>query len=155
MRLNKFLKERFEIGFRFYGESFEIFTNPTKREFKEIGQDYPMIRFMANKKNKRVYIFRVRGYVHNQAWNELKKQGIEKGGGYYSEAKKGNILGGYCELKGGKWIILSSDTLESEPRTFSKIIKGDWSWVDKYVLVTDYIEKLRLKILKGFVGKGL
>jgi len=155
MRLNKFLKERFEIGFRFSGEYYEIFTNPTKKEFKEISQDYPMIRFMANKKNKRVYIFKVRGYIHNQAWDELKKQGIEKGGDYWGEAKKGNLLGGYCELKGSKWIILTSDTLESSPKTYSKVIKGDWSWVNKYILVTDYIEKIRLKILKGFVGKGL
>lgn len=145
MRLNKFLKERFEIGFKTFGEYFEIFTNPTSKEFKEV-QDNNIIRFIANKKNKRVYIFNPQGYIHHEAWDELKRQNVEKGGNYYSEAEKGNLFDGYCKLKGGKWVIFSSEILDFSPMNYTKIIKGNWSWVDKYIFVTDYIEKLRLRL---------
>ena len=149
MRLNKFLKERFEIGFKIYGEYYEIFSNPTSKEFKEVVYDeagQKVIRFIANKRNKRVYIFHQQGYTHPEAWNELKKQNIEKGSSYLSESKKGNLLGGYGMLKGGKCVLFSSEPIDYDPWDYTKIIKGNWSWVDKYIFVTDYIEKLRLRL---------
>jgi hypothetical protein len=50
-------------------EYFEIFVNPTKREMKDIQDKHRNIRFIADSKKRKVYVFSTNS-LHRRTWDE-------------------------------------------------------------------------------------
>lgn len=70
MRLYKHLKEEYLTRVKsMIARSTEVFVNPSKKELMEIGQ---VIRFIADDKNKKVYVWDAVKAFHKQTWRQIK-----------------------------------------------------------------------------------
>ena len=65
------LIEKWLTAYKKWGEIVDVFMNPTKKDFREIGNKS---RFIADAKNKRVYVWGVMGDMHGDAWVKIKKE---------------------------------------------------------------------------------
>jgi len=64
------LVEKYVTAYKKWDDTIEIFVNPTKREIKDtMGDNRGQLRFIADSKNKKVYIF-PRSSMHATTWNE-------------------------------------------------------------------------------------
>lgn len=69
------LLERYLLGFKNRGHVWEVFENPDQREIKDLPgtQNGKYFRFIADAKNKKVYVFGTDVY-HSVTWNENIRQ---------------------------------------------------------------------------------
>ena len=108
-----------------FGNSFELFVNPSSRDLKELPKD---IRFLASTKTKKLYVWNMDSMVHKRVWNELRTRGLENGVKEYDESSY--IFPGSATNIGGK---LKLDIEDSSYYMDKTRYKHDWSWLDKYI----------------------
>ena len=138
MRLQKFLTEKWLDDVTEYGDVYEVFVNPSRKEIAELDRTGGF-RFIVNHKLKEVYMCSAYSY-HSTMWNESE---VHKRIGFYFEQ--------YTDGKGFDYIYCGdgmknsrygSDTMEKlgvmEPEKLEKLANQDWKWVKKY-LNTDEI----------------
>ena len=70
MKLKELLEE-FQTGFKSYGEYFEIFVNPSRKEILEAGKETGSVRYIIDFKKKKLYVFSAL-LLHVDAANVLK-----------------------------------------------------------------------------------
>jgi len=116
----------------------EIFKNPSKSDYKALGS---IIRFTAYNKTKTVY-----AWIYDQAHHN----DVSRAVGIKHSYNDPDLLTGGAEWKNGKYIFSSSDFLKdfkrmisSESEYLGALLSNDWSWADKYILVTPIINKLK------------
>ena len=63
------LLEKFLTAYESYRGYHEIFINPTKREMRDIMDKHKNLRFIADSKKKKVYVFSAEAF-HGRTWNE-------------------------------------------------------------------------------------
>lgn len=107
-----------------YGNSLEIFVNPSTKDLKDMKGTF--VRFIANTKKKRVYVWDGSYLIHSSVWKELVNQGYEKRLSVYGPD---HLLAGYARKRGGA-LYVDHETFNCENTNFEK---HDWKWIDKYV----------------------
>ena len=135
MRLKQYINE-------LYGgpknNRYEILVNPSKKEIMSIDKGSG-IRFIADSKDKKVYVWEVYRNTHIEAWNKYIKPGDEED----NLAKKGIILEGIAEKKGGRYKMVESDQIDAyfgyETDSLKELQKR-FKWVDKYISVTNTLQ---------------
>jgi len=114
----------------------EVFKNPTQKEFNEVSIGGE-IRFLAHHPTKTVYVFNP-NVLHPSVAQTM---GLSKSQRDYFDSS--TVLGGIAKKEGNKWI-----TFEVHNFTFGginrrkMIVKKDWKWVNKYIRMTPYLEKM-------------
>ena len=140
----KSFKEKFFDALELYkGRYYEIFVNPTPQEMNDAGSqstlytDVVGVRFIAYLKTKKVYVWSS-DVVHRELMDKI----IDN----FPEFKeKGNALFGTAEKVSGKWDMTASDFMEGTQSytLINKILDQDWSWVNRYIYVTDFLNHLK------------
>jgi hypothetical protein len=111
-------------------QSFEVYLNPNYTEIKKnIGNN---VRFTALKQ-RGVYVWDADIGFHDDVTRNLKLDSFV------------NIrLAGEAYFRNGKYEMIDSDQLtDAFPTYLSDVLSIDWSWVDKYIIVSPYLNKLR------------
>ena len=120
----------------------EVFSNPTQKELYGLGD---AVRFTADPEIKVVYVLNANLFVHDV---------INKYLGYGSRWDNKLILPGEAIRRGASYLTIGSDSLDRYPseenRVFmAKFFRQDWAWVEKYISVKGFIERLKNRF-KGF-----
>lgn len=123
--------EKYLTGFKKYGHIVDVYENPTKKELREIGDK---TRFIADAKNKKVYVWSAMGAVHGDTWTKIKKETNDPRSLY----KAGDLLTGVWE--GNFARMYAADYMA--PAVRKKVKENDWSFVSKWYDITDLVEKL-------------
>ena len=133
------------------GNPYPVFTNPSYQEmFKELG---PLVRFSADSQTRTVYVWNWESELHPH---------FRKAAGITCPRENefmfwcNLILEGVAEARGGKYFMIESDGLEGkimstrrldQKQLFTRsILEKDWFWVDRYIEVTPFLEKLSVKM---------
>lgn len=123
-----------------------VFENPSFKELKElVDRASGEVRFMADSQTKTVYAWEGTLWNHHDARQSLKiKCDMSRWSNRYVCA---NILDGLAVQDGSKFVMDDSDMLDSgfdiSVLYRQAIFSQDWSWADKYIEVTPYIEHLK------------
>lgn len=104
----------------------DIYVNPSKKEMKLAGN--PFVRFIADDKNKRVYVWDAMLMLHRPTWDFIKKETndtrvLYKTDTLFSGEFDGSVMSRYD---------LYSTTL-NQLKDIISIYRKDWSWVDRYI----------------------
>jgi hypothetical protein len=100
------------------GKSAEIFVNPSKKELRDAGE---AIRFIADNKNKKLYVWNATHAFHKETWKSIKKDNrleIDTTLCLGTAVKRGAIYKGYPEY-----------TDYQNPK--------DFMWIEKYNILLD------------------
>jgi hypothetical protein len=104
-----------------HGGRIDVFVNPSSSDYLEIykGSKYQIIKFIADNKNKKVYVWNADTGIHRDVLSEL---------GLMSQLQKYNpdILVGDGVLSNGKAKIRDSGI---------NATRVDWSWIGKYIRI--------------------
>lgn len=129
MRLQKYLNDEYLDRYKLYGKSVEVFVNPSKKELKEIiefeDKKKNDIRFIADRKRKKVYAWNSLGGTHYDMWYRI---------GDNRRYDDITLFSGLANLKGGKMAMYDSHVL---PTT---LIDGYFYSVDP---IGDFIEDFK------------
>jgi hypothetical protein len=145
----------------FRGGYVEIFINPSQSEIiKVASKKTNRIRFTADTRSPhKIWVWDASKAIHYEMLPLL--------GGDRCDVYP-YILGGVAELQGSNAVMIGWDNFhhvmnvidscsrENVIEFLSKLFSYDWSWLNEYFLVTDYIEKRKLefemKIEQRYVG---
>lgn len=125
------------------GKSFDVWMNPERGEFAHIGE---VVRFTADLTTHSLYV-----------WNFS--------AGYHADVsvgmRLGDSAGSILFLKGaatntgsGTYVMSGSDFLQSfegrmtgaERKFLSNLLNQDWDWVDRYIEVTEWLNRCRERL---------
>jgi hypothetical protein len=153
--LKRLNEEYFEMYKSRLGDPYPVFKNPSYREmFRELG---PSVRFSADDQTKTVYAWNADAELHPFFRKSARLSCPERNKFmFWCDL----ILEGVAAAHGGKYIMFISDGLEGrvaiargidDKQIFAKkVLMRDWSWVDRYIEVSPYLNQLRKKL--GFSG---
>lgn len=131
----------------YYGTIFPIFINPSSSDYVELNKNsrHHAVRFIADNKQKKAYVWDCDA-LHPEVRNIIQLTGNYAGS---------DILDGVAGLHNGKSILESSDYLDNlssnsqwkdNRNKLLKILNTNWDWLDKYVLVTPYLQGIKYKL---------
>ena len=104
-----------------HGGRTDVFVNPSSADYLEIykGSKYQIIKFIADNKNKKVYVWNADTGIHRDVLSEL---------GLMSQLQKYNpdILVGDGVLSNGKARVRNSGI---------NATRVDWSWIGRYIRI--------------------
>ena len=133
----------------------EVFVNPTNYEMEEVAKDGPRqeIRFFADGRNKKVYIF------SNEEIHSTVLQGLGLAGYDYKTAftPKKQLLTGVAQKVNNKWTMTGSDAIGSllysasskegtenwERDYLHMLFNTDWSWANKWIEVDEELNNFK------------
>lgn len=122
-----------------FGQPFTIHANPTDGDSEGLG---PIIRFTADGRTRTVYCWNFNEGHHSDASHALKLN---------DKYSSPDFLTGAAEKTNGKYVLAASDFFASfkgkilkEDREFlTQLFDQDWSWVDQYIEVTEWLHRFR------------
>jgi len=123
-----------------FGKEFQVFINPNSSEEQRLLGN--VVRFTADNRTKTVYLWSFNGGHHADVSISLKLKDT------FSDR---DVLRGAAQLREDVYHFVTSDFFSSfkkgvpnVDRFFLKeLFSRDWSWVDKYIRVTDYLEEIK------------
>ena len=143
MRLQKFLNEeyhgRVKPSHSIY--SHEVFVNPSRKEMMSC-KNYDQIKFIADGKIKKLYIWDPDTSMHKELWEKEFKRN------YINDINGEVLLPGYAEQLGGKWIMEDVDgsyivnsliRLLEENNKLDQYVKT-FDWVNKWIDIKKYFK---------------
>jgi len=138
MRLQQYLNEEYKgrVSLEYTNDTVEVFKNPTSREMRE----YYSVRFIADSKDKCLWIWDVNGALHEYVWIHFKE--LNKGRTLYSAEMKMEVLTGVAEVHGGGKGIMSdcnNITYETKEEDIKKLQKN-MKWLTK-IDINNFIER--------------
>jgi hypothetical protein len=126
---------------------YTIFKNPTLKEIREAEDEGGAaasgggeVRFIADNATKDIYVFSAFLANHNDARTCL---GLKCISDVENKYVCGSQLDGTAERIGTKLIMNESDMIGAEKKFRDAIFAQDWSWVERYVNISDYFEILK------------
>jgi len=135
LRITESYYDRVKIG----KSSYEVFLNPSPKELRGIGNQ---VRFTADAQKKQIFVWDAE-VLH---WKAREMAGFPD----YTEP---GVLDGEAEKVGGSYEMVYSDQLGFDhhwvAQIFYEIIKLDWSWSDKYIKITPYLDSIKTKLGKS------
>ena len=151
------LSEEYLKTVKSYSNSFPVFENPSAKEIAEACKQSKVmwgesgIRFFADNSSKKVYIWDSYYGVHIAIARQI-------GLGDRCINHDPTLFFGSAKVIGGKAVIEDSDELRAEQGNtagryqdirdkgelfFKKFFAINWSWVDKYVSCSAYLNKIK------------
>jgi hypothetical protein len=132
--------------------TFEVFENPTLKELRSADSTGLGIRFTADISTKTVYAWDLDAVIHSTVETEL---GLKNKGERVSYGWS-NLLTGVAERKVGHYVMVHSDFFYSimyyerstDIELALEMLNQDWSWANKYIRITPYLEKIKETILE-------
>lgn len=135
------MDESYETRVKDAGKSYEVFSNPSFKEMKELSQNGLGIKFIADNKKKLVFVWDVYGPLHGPTWHQLNSADLS------DDIYDGRILPGYARLIKGKAIMSSLDGnsefefyVKEKEISVNDVLKK-WRWVEKYIKISDNIKR--------------
>lgn len=134
-----------------YKTTYTVFVNPSSKELRELTSrlndpDVPDgVRFIADNSAKKVYAWEGMYANHDDARRHV---GLKCDPSMWSDDNVcGSMLDGWAEQQGSRFFLQACDVMEanwsSSVRYRQTIFSQDWSWVDRYIQVTPYLERLK------------
>jgi hypothetical protein len=119
----------------------EVLENPTKKELREIDN---IIRFSADAKTKTVYAWGAYENMHPLVRIALDIKCPQPIGNQWCST----ILEGIAHRRGDKYHMTETDAPFMDMINFPNKYKEtwftiDWSWVDKYIIVTPWVNTIK------------
>lgn len=135
MRLEAYLNEKYfkRIKGR-YGTSFEVFVNPTKKELMEAGAGDYGVRFIADNKYKKLYVWNALKLIHQEAWESMGFSG-------HIIYKDDYMLGQARHIGSGRWLVRSNYEKRMQDQTDYDRFKR-FKWVQKYIDIKEFFNKI-------------
>lgn len=131
------LTEKYNSSFKLGSKYIEIFENPSFSELQEVGEE---VRFIADPGKKIVYAWNPDA-LHDDACPRL---------GYGRAWERKVLLPGIAQRLGSEYVAHTSESLEflntrhEENKKFAQTILGtDWSWVNRYISISDLLSLLK------------
>ena len=123
------------------GEMVEIFYNPTPSEMREIQRSYGMgaIRFIADDRTKKIYMWNAELMLHLQAWMKIKSE-VGDNRRLYSTF---TLMSGEY-YKDGSYDWYSMTLNDQDDLTLMYV--ADWSWTDKFIKGMEKAAKDEMKL---------
>jgi len=125
---------------------YSIYTNPTKLEMKfaiEESQDKEL-RFVADNLNKKIFVWSS-DLLHDDVWDNFLAKTYAKGRGNDFSISP-DLLPGNAVKIGNSYSMINSDEVDCDSQWVKDIIDIDWSWANKYVNVTKWLNKFKKSI---------
>ena len=129
----------------------DVFVNPSSSDYIEIRKNckYPIVRFFADNKYKKVYVWDSNTGIHKEVANELKlltrfhdnDPNLIAGEAGLSSGKA--VMEGSDMLTGGLTMIKSNVHSEIFKRNLQDILKINWSWTNPYIDCSKYLAKFK------------
>jgi len=125
------------------GKSFDVWMNPESEEFAHIGE---VVRFTADRKTHSLYVWNFSAGHHGD---------VSVGMGLGDSAGSILFLKGAATKTGeGAYVMSGSDFLQSfvgrmtgaEKKFLSNLFNQDWDWVDRYIEVTEWLNRCRERL---------
>jgi len=130
-------------AFNRWGKRFDIYANPSGKDFREIGE--ADVRFCADSSTKTIYVWDYLGNLHHEVRAKLNLKctgfALHDGGKWCT-----SILDGLASREGHRYIMNGSDMLKwavNNTQVLDDILSRDWSWMDRYIISTPFINKFR------------
>ena len=126
----------------------DIYINPTSSDYRELNKNkIKILRFIIDQPTKTVYVANAWNSVHGEIVDNINNSGISNR--FYKLAP--TQLAGISTMSGGKSIMSSSDFLfillrrynKRDKDLLEKVLRQDWTWADKYVKITDYLNTVK------------
>lgn len=124
------------------GKAFDLWMNPERGEFAHIGE---VVRFTADLTTHSLYV-----------WNFSAGHHADVSVGMRLGDSAGSILflKGAATKTGGIYVMSGSDFLQSfvgrmtgsERKFLSNLLNQDWSWVNRYIEVTQWLHRCRKRL---------
>jgi len=116
--------------------SVPIFLNPTRSDFKEMGND---VRFIADARSKKLYAWDANIVIHIEVSDFLHL-------GLCSPTR----FWGYAVKHGSKYVLIDSDELVAKVNNryylqhyLDKFFATDWTWIDKYLDASSFFNFIK------------
>lgn len=125
----------------------EVFVNPSKRELQDLGTE---VRFSADNTTKKIYAWGVNENIHKFVRRALDISCRQPIGRSYCST----ILEGVAYKSGAIYKMYETDApfmdmIDLKHKYDETWFTIDWSWADKYILVTPWIERIKEMYSKG------
>jgi hypothetical protein len=133
MRLLKYINEEYLMRLTtVYGKnSYEVFINPSAKEMRELDTTSLGVRFLADSRDKTVYVWDADKAIHYEAWEFIKPKDIMKFGNLVEQLV---LLPGNAEKVKGKYAMTRSDRINDRfLYQKMKAFKKKFKWVNKYI----------------------
>lgn len=133
MRDIELILEEWIAAFNQYGHYIEVFANPSSKDLKDIGTKN--VRWIADLKKKKVYMWNALGAMHGDAWVKIKKE-IKDDRSLY---RSGDLLTGVTEAGKSR-----TDSMKGvSPVNRKKLKDADWSFAERYIPdIKSVVEKI-------------
>lgn len=141
-----YLLEKFLDGYKVPGNHVaEVYVNPTRRELEGIDFfDEPSARFIADSKNKQIYVWDAGIAIHRLMWDKFKPDNRQL-------YKDDTLLTGEYNIK-----TKELDTYYAAAYNSRQIIQSfldqDWKWADKYI--QGFEHKMKIDLSNRLKTKG-
>jgi len=131
------LVEKYVTAYKKWDNTIEVFVNPTKRELRDTVNSVGELRFIADSKNKKVYVFPRRS-MHAETWNNHISKEIGDSRRMYADE---TLFGGAIE--GGKVVNWGfEDNLYNNNVLAEWILHPDvWKFAQKWFDIQGWIEE--------------
>jgi hypothetical protein len=126
--------------------SHEVFVNPSKKELREIDDK---IRFSADAKTRKVYAWGAYENMHPFVRIALDINCSQKLGAHWCA----DVLEGIAHRRGAEYHMMETDApfmdmIDRKDKFKETWFTFDWSWVDSYIVVTPWVERIKEMYLK-------
>jgi hypothetical protein len=153
----RFLLEEYETILKTnYGTVSTVFKNPSRKDMREVDDGKHGIRFSADNTTKTIYVW---GGMRSNHYDVRTHLNLACKSGYFSgKYVCGHILDGWAEKSGSNYEMFACDSVpqgmhdirieiesgDLEGINYAKdILSQDWSWVERYIKVNEYLDYLR------------
>ena len=158
MRFIKYLKEEY-LGITRdskLGDTWTYYVNPDSSDLKELGRSNMRVRFIADNKNQKLYIWGALAANHFEGQDYLIKQGFIEKPKKNRVSFDSNFLNGMGDIKGNKLSTTMSDChdflLYPDEEEVNKKMTHSWSWLKQYFVNLVFIKKLKHLVKTGVIS---
>jgi urate oxidase len=114
----------------------EVFVNPSQKELRRQATE-GWIRFIADNKTKKLYIWGGLIELHDIVWRRMKIDSRKA-------TNSSSLLSGSAKKKGTRFTMVDSSTLRlGKEEVISDIKNTDWSWIERYIDLGEYAKELK------------
>jgi hypothetical protein len=122
------------------GRSFQVYTNPSFSELLEIG---PLVRFTADNKAQKLYVWDFKSGHHADVSIGLKLDDPFNSFDFFKGHAERNAVGSY-EMVGSDFLQSFVGKMAGKEKAFLRtLLNRDWGWVDHWIEVTGWIGSFR------------
>jgi hypothetical protein len=121
-----------------------VFKNPSSKEIREATIRNKSMRFIADSKDKSIWVWDSMGALHQEVWREFKE--LNKGRNFADSIDKLEVMEGVAIVSGGKAKVKHSNVIDGGYASYSKEdmiqLKSNMKWVNRTIDLDSYLNAL-------------